>query len=204
MKKISFIALFIISFYPLQAQLQFGIKAGINQTTFNATYVSDVTYTPKTNFNAGVIVSFPLGSAFSLQPEAVYSGQGANINTTNVNGVYKYQMLNFPVLIKIVIVSHFFAETGPQVGFTLGAKIYEGGYPTTNIKSQTKSPDYSWTFGVGYQLPMNLGLDIRYNLGLTDLAKDGSNSYNDGSVKNSVIQVGIYYIFGDLFPAEKN
>jgi hypothetical protein len=86
----------------------------------------------------------------------------------------------------------------------LGATLTEDGFPSANIKSQTTTSGYSWAFGVGCQLPMNFGLDIRYNLGLTEVPNSNSNAYNNASIKNNVFQVGITYMFPNLFPADKN
>jgi hypothetical protein len=40
-----------------------------------------------------------------------------------------------------------------------------------------------------------VGVDARYNLGLSNIAAQEVNGY---SVKNSVFQVGVFYIFGGL------
>jgi hypothetical protein len=197
MKKLIFVFLFIFTISVLHAQLKIGLKAGYNLSYFDAGYVSNVTYSSKSNFNAGLIFSLPLGSGVTLQPEAFYSGEGANLATTNLTGEYSYQYLNIPVMLKYVAPFHVFLETGPQIGFLLGAHLKEEGFPSTDIKEWTKSAGYSWVFGAGYQLPMGLGLDARYNFGLSDVAKDGTNTYNDGSVKNNVIQIGLFYIFGN-------
>jgi len=204
MKKISSVILLIISYSALQAQAQVGLKGGFNMSSFVASYETEINYSTKTNFNAGIIVSLPMGSGLSLQPEMYYSGEGADIEVDNVHGVYSFQMLNVPVLLKYTAPFHLFAETGPQAGFLLGATIKEGEFPSTNVKSQTKSPNYSWAFGVGYQLPAGLGLDIRYNLGLTDIAKSNNISYNDATVKSNVFQIGIYFLFQNPGPANKN
>jgi hypothetical protein len=205
MKKFSFFVLFILSFSALHSQIQVGLKAGYNLSSFITTIPSDFySYSPKSNFNAGIVVSFPLGAGFFLQPESVYSGQGSEVNLTGIHGEYDFQNLNFPVLLKYLSPLHLYAETGPQLGFLLGATLYEDGFPSTNVKSQTNSSGYSWVFGLGYQFPMNLGLDIRYNLGLTHVQTDNSNAYNDADIKNNVFQVGIFYMFENLLPANKN
>ena len=40
---------------------------------------------------------------------------------------------------------------------------------------------------------MNIGIDVRYNLGLSNVIKDS----NAGSAKNGVFQVGVFYLFGE-------
>ncbi|MDP4217304.1 MAG: hypothetical protein Q8927_13970, partial [Bacteroidota bacterium] len=56
------------------------------------------------------------------------------------------------------------------------------------------STDFSWAIGAGFLLPMNLGIDARYNIGLANIAKDQSNGQ---SIKNGVIQIGVFYLFGE-------
>ncbi len=204
MKKILSVILLIISYSTLRAQVQVGVKGGFNMSSLSASYETEINYSSKTNFNAGVMLSFPLGSGISIQPEMSYSGEGADVDADNVHGVYSFQMLNIPALLKYTAPFHLFAETGPQAGFLLGATIKEGEFPSTDVKDQTKSPNFSWAFGVGYQLPVGLGLDIRYNVGLTDIAKSSSISYNDATIKSNVFQVGIYFLFQNLTPANKN
>ena len=184
-----------------EAQARIAVKAGYNLSSFNAAYAPDVSYSSLNNFNAGLVLSLPLGAHFNVVSEAVYSGEGASINIGKVNGSYNFQLLNIPVLIKYMTASRVFLETGPQAGFLLGAQIKEDGFSSSNIKGDTKSTEFSWAFGLGYQLAMNLGLDARYNVGLTDMAKS-SVAYNGSSIKNNVLQIGIYYLFS--FPQNKN
>ena len=205
MNKFFLFVLFILMFSVSDAQIQVGLKAGYNLSSFSTTIPSDYySYSSKSNFNAGITVGFPLGAGFFLQPESVYSGQGAMVSLSGVKGEYDFQYLNFPVLLKYKSPFHLYAETGPQLGFLLGATLYEDGFPSSNIKSQNNSSGYSWVFGIGYQLPMNLGLDVRYNLGLTHVQNDNSNAYNGAGIKNNVFQVGIFYLFDNLLPADKN
>jgi hypothetical protein len=78
-----------------------------------------------------------------------------------------------------------------------------GSYYTSHYhpKSQYKSTDIAWTLGTGYLSPFNVGFDIRYNLGLTDFsnvtpAGMQSAPVQNGSIKNSVLQIGVFYLFG--------
>ena len=51
--------------------------------------------------------------------------------------------------------------------------------------------DFSWAFGIGYQSPSNVGIDLRYNLGLTALL--GKNDFNS-NVHRGVFQLGMFYV----------
>lgn len=203
-----------------RAQVQYGIKGGFNfaelMTSGNPSTLvqgnsQHMRYFPNTSFNAGVFATIMFSKKWSLQPELVYSMQGASARpegnylvTATEN--YKLGYLNIPVLIKYKLPLAFFVETGPQLGLLLSGKADEtlvGDYNTNhyNLKSQLKSTDLSWAFGAGYCSPINLGFDIRYNLGLNNINQASSGASGtapvpNGTIKNSVIQVGVFYLFG--------
>ena len=174
------------------AQIQFGVKAAVNVSTLNLSGgPSGFTFNTKTDFSGGIFVSVPLFNSCSLQPEVVYSGQGASFKDSLETVKDNYDYINVPVLFKYQHSSGLFAETGPQVGFLLSANEKANGQ-TFDMKSNTQSTDFSWVFGIGYKLPKGLGIDVRYNLGLVNLAK---GPYTDGTIKNSVFQFGLFFMF---------
>jgi hypothetical protein len=194
MKKAILVMLTSASFMFVSAQVQFGVKAGYNLANLT-TSPSQSGITSNSDFSAGILASIPLFSSCSLQPEVLYSGQGASFSDSFATGKVNYGYLNVPVHFKYQHSSGLFAETGPQIGFLLSAKEKADGQ-TVDTKSNTQSTDFSWAFGLGYKLPFGLGIDARYNLGLTNLAKGSSSS--KGTVKNSVFQFGLFYMFKGL------
>jgi Outer membrane protein beta-barrel domain len=194
MKKLFILALAATGLTSAKAQIQFGVKAGLNIATLSLS--SDLSGSEslksKTDFNAGVLASIPLFKSFTLQPEINYSGQGAKGSDGTTTTTLNYDYINVPVLFKYNHSSGLFAETGPQIGFLIGANA-KADSQSEDIKNETSSTDFSWCFGLGYKIPeMNLGIDIRYNLGLSNTIK----SSDEGTSKNSVFQFGIFYLFG--------
>jgi hypothetical protein len=195
MKKILLLILVagLVSF--ADAQIQFGVKGGVNLANLNLSNSGLAGYYKSiTKFNAGVVASIPLSKMFYLQPEVIFSEQGSVVpETTNVKFEVNTQYINVPVLFKYLHKSGLFAETGPQVGFLTAADV---SYATKySIKNSSEPVDFSWAFGAGYKLPcMNLGVDARYNLGLTTMDKSSSS----GTVKNSVFQIDLFYQFRSL------
>ncbi len=173
------------------AQVQFGVKAGYNLSNLMIS-PSQPGVSSKSDFSAGVIASIPLIAGCSLQPEIMYSGQGTSFSDSFATGKLNYGYLNVPVLFKFQHSSGLFAETGPQVGFLLSAKETAGDQ-SVDTKSNTQSTDFSWVFGIGYKLPLGLGIDARYNLGLTNVEKGDIGSV--GTVKNGVFQFGVFFMF---------
>jgi hypothetical protein len=173
------------------AQIQFGVKAGYNLTNLTIS-PSQPGFSSKSDFSAGVLASIPLLASCSLQPEIMYSGQGTSFSDSFATGKLNYGYLNIPVLFKYQHSSGLFVETGPQVGFLLSAKETADGQ-SADMKSNTQSTDFSWAFGIGFKLPLGLGIDARYNLGLTNVAKGNEGSV--GTAKNGVFQFGVYFMF---------
>jgi hypothetical protein len=173
------------------AQISVGGKGGYNlaNLTYSGTQ-SAGNISPLSSFNAGILGELPLGSSFSIQAEMLYSGQGTDYLINYTHGSIHYNYLNVPILMKYSNRSGLFAETGLQIGFLLNANEKIGG-STFSLQNKTYSPDYAWVIGLGYRIPhSNFGIDVRYNLGLINVVKVGS----DVNVKNSVFQFDIFFI----------
>ncbi|MHA4807217.1 porin family protein [Flavitalea flava] len=183
-KKLALLLLAGTTLATANAQIQFGLKAGANFASLTNTSGSKTLV----GFNGGALVKIPLAGALSLQPEAVYSGQGIKGDGGSIHLNY----INIPVLANYSLPIGVFFQTGPQLGFLMSAKLKADGESDIDLKPSLKSTDFSWAFGAGYLLPItNLGFNVRYNLGLTSLGKEG------GTSKNGVFQVGVFYLFGE-------
>jgi hypothetical protein len=191
MKKLVFLVFTTGVFFTASAQIQFGVKAGANFATLSGNGSEGAT--TKVDFHGGGFAHIPLVNSFFLQPELVYSRQGAKATSDGVVFNINQNYLNIPVLAKYQHSSGLYGETGPQLGFLLAANVSAQG-SSQDVKSSYKSTDFSWAFGVGYKIPlMNAGIDARYNLGLSNIAATEVSGY---SVKNSVFQLGVFYMFG--------
>lgn len=186
MKRIALTALLLLFGLPTllaQLHLEPGIKAGLNFSSLATESVDDGNN--RTSFHIGLLGHIHINRSWAVQPELVYSSQGAKYGN---NTVLKLGYINVPVLAQYMFGPGFRVETGPQFGFNINAKSDVGGNET-DIKDRFKGFGMSWAFGVGYLSEMGLGADLRYNLGLSDISKAGNN------VKNSVWQVGLFYQF---------
>ena len=193
MKKILLTLIVLSIGFAVKAQIQVGVKAGLNVANLKTSgpdYVNGTSPSALNSFNGGLIVLVPLFSNFYLQPEIYYSFQGQNVSGMDENSISKYDYLNIPVLFKYQLKNGAFAETGPQIGFLMSEKFTSGSF--SYDPNRIKNIDFSWAFGLGYKLKtIPLGLDLRYNLGLT-------NNYQhteSGVVKNSVYQIDLFYLF---------
>jgi hypothetical protein len=221
MKKISLIALAFTTGTALFAQTskptpmavatRFGIKAGVNLAEFRANGYSSGSQPDnnmKTSMNGGFFVNVPLGTnGLSVQPEVMYSGQGSKmsvkttVGTVTTTSTYEQDLsyINVPIMLQWKSQGGFLIETGPQAGFLVRAQQDGPGSATTDNKDNFDKFDFSWGAGLGYLSRIGLGINARYNLGLSNTLDDGggNNSSNDGpELKNKVIQIGLFWNFG--------
>ena len=188
MKKVFLFVVCAVSFAVASAQVSFGIKGGANLANLSGEDVED--NKAKIGFHVGGLVQIPVATSFSVQPELYYSDQGAKFEEEGDDYNLNLGYLNVPVLAKYTSTSGFYGQTGPQLGFLMSAKVKADG-EKVDVKDSFKSTDFSWVFGLGYQTSSNVGIDLRYNLGLGNIADS-----DDAKVKNSVFQLGVYYVFG--------
>ena len=187
MKNLLVLLAFAFSISVSQAQAKFGGKVGFNFSDL----AGDDDAQSKTGYNIGGFSEIPFAPMFVVRPELVFSSQGARTEVNAVDYKFKLNYFNIPVLVKYNTSSGFLAETGPQLGFLVSAKA-KANDVLIDVDNQFTSTDFSWAFGLGYELAeFALGVNFRYNLGLVNIA-DGGNS----DLKNSVFQLGVYKTFG--------
>jgi Outer membrane protein beta-barrel domain len=183
------------------AQIQFGVKAGLNIANLSVKPSDGTSFSMKLNFNGGLLVALPVMENLKIQAEAMYSGQGVkdkytdNATNQTINEKVSFGYINVPILVKYQHESGLFAEIGPQIGFLLSAKskATEGDQTSnTDFKSDLKTVDFAGCLGIGYLSKFNVGIDARYNLSFVNISKT-----NGTSIKNGVIQIGIFYVIGD-------
>lgn len=198
-----FILLVFTSF--TSAQMQLGLKAGLNIANVSgddADQLFDQSPDSRTGFNGGLFFIYQFNNLFAIQPEAYYTMKGATSDLMGVNFTLKLDYIEIPLLFKVIIPAEGSGIkpsifVGPSLGVNTGAKIkgeYQGQSAELDIDSIVTSTDFSLVFGagIGYMIGNNeLGVDIRYNLGLTTW-DDESDPYD---VKNNVLSFNVYFGF---------
>ena len=187
MKKIFMIIVCASTFVVAKAQVSYGVKGGLNLSNIIGSDAEGAK--AKVGFHVGAFAGIPVADKFSIQPELVYSAQGAKYKETGEDDVnINSGFLNIPVLAKYTAASGFYGETGPQVGFLMTLNT-SSIYDNPSFYDNANKADFSWAFGIGYKSASNVGIDLRYNLGLTSLYE---NSYS--KVYRSVLQLGLFYV----------
>jgi hypothetical protein len=174
-----------------QAQVAVGIKGGLNFANVDVSQSAGANYDNRTGYHAGAFALFKFGF-IGIQPELIFSKQGAKytISTADYNANYDY--INIPVMAKFYLPLGLNLQAGPQFGFLSKAQIEQtvsGTKTTADVKDQAKNTDIAIGLGAGWDLPFGLTVDARYNLGVSKI-NDTSGS---GDVKNRVFQVSVGY-----------
>lgn len=163
-----------------------GVKAGVNAFTINGNGNFDT----KTGFHLGLLGHIHLSGQFALQPELVYSMQGAKYDVAGQDVNVNLNYVNVPVLLQYMFDNGFRLQAGPQLGILASAKSNMNDN-RVDVKDDFENIDLGLGIGASYVNPAtNFGVDIRYNLGLSNINKNGStNYYNRG------LQAGVFYLF---------
>lgn len=185
-----------ISFAQSADGAKFGIKAGGNLSSFTGGDSKS-----KIGFYAGAFVNVTLSEAFSIQPEVVYSQQGAKAKDNYDMGTYVVKnmkqnlgYINVPVMFQYNATPEFYLEAGPEFGLLVNAQA-KGDINGQTYKASNKDTMESFNFGagigLGYKFTPNLGVNARYIAGITKILK---NDFGDSS-KNTNFQLGVNYYF---------
>lgn len=158
--------------------LNLGIKAGANFA--NITDVND--FSSKTGFHAGIFAGIKFTEKVGIQADLLYSQQGGKFKGSDFDLSY----VNVPVVLKYYLFQGLNIQAGPQFGFVVDDNI-------TKVFSEIyKAEDFdlSGVVGAGYDFPMGIRFDARYNFGFTDVSKE-----EGAKGKNSVFSLALGYSF---------
>ena len=221
MKKAFLLIAAIFAFNFAHAQgFKFGIKGGVNYSSVTGgeknTIFGDPDY--KTSYHFGVVGLYELDSDgfLGIKPEVLYSSKGYQLNTkfdnelggtTDLEQKTNINYISVPVLLNINAGPIFF-ELGPEAAFLTavtdetkvdkrdknGNKIDDSKKEFAADKSQFSGFDFGYVAGLGVQLPMGLGIGLRYNGGFMSLL-DRKDTVNK-NVKNSNFMLSLNYMFG--------
>ena len=157
--------------------IDFGIKAGVNFATL--TDASNLDLSNKTGFVGGIFAGIKFSDKFAIQADLLYSQQGAEVDLGEIDLTY----VNIPVVFKYFLIKGLNIQAGPQFGFVVDDQIKD----VFGNVLEAESFDLTGVVGLGYDLPMGIRVDGRYNFGLTDIA--------DGVDKNAVFTLSAGYSF---------
>ncbi|KFF26035.1 porin family protein [Chryseobacterium vrystaatense] len=219
MKKLLLVAVAAVVSANLTAQeVRFGAKAGYSLSTLKfKNGKNSETTDPSHTFYVGGLVEYKISDKFGLQGEILYSQLGGKVSKSvkdQDNDYFKIQnkmifgTLMVPVSAKYFITEGLSVSAGASFGYILTAKsktvtdlglggIIPGfeleGNDETDIKDQTNKLNIAPFLGAEYMLENGLFFDARYNMGVSNLAK---NPIDGEKTTNSFLQVGVGFKFG--------
>lgn len=207
MKKIIFsltICLLIAAVSYAQNDISYGIKGGLNYSNlvyeFEDSNNDFLDFNAKVGFYAGGFINISLSDKFALQPELLYSSQGAKLdidysqvlifdqndptfleNEEDVN--VKQSKLLLPILLQYKIGSDFSLFLGPQITYTLNfeTEVDSGDELVVSRFQDDDKIGIDVSARLGYKVSENMMIELGYFRGLT----------NQNSVKASVFQLGL-------------
>ena len=163
-----------INFISFGQRIDIGIKGGVN---FSKLEIPDSKTSKKTGYHFGAYTLFKFGK-LGVQPEITFSQQGSKVDLGNWDAKY----INVPIILKLYLAGGFNMQAGPQFGFLNKAEL-DG----NSIEDDLKNADVSLGLGLGWDAPLGLKLDARYNLGLTDNSDDPAYQ----TIKSQVFQLSL-------------
>lgn len=174
MKKVLTLIVMAVAFaMPSQAQVKFGVQAGLNLTnmSFNRSEVENAVKN-KAGFFIGPTVKFTLPVVgLGVDAAALYDQREAKSDDQTI----KSQTLQIPINVRygfgLGSLAEIFAFAGPQFGFNLGSKnktLAEWAEAGANYKSEwtMNSSNLSANIGVGATLMGHLQVKVNYNVAL--------------------------------------
>lgn len=184
MKKYSILFVFLllsVAFANAQ-MLRFGLKAGVNFANLTGGDLEGYDFKTITNFHGGVVMELKLIDKLSIQPEVLYSTQGAEVEGLGEQFKNELGYLSIPVMAKIYLGGDKLSlQAGPQVSFLLSER-------SDFEVSDAETFDFSVGAGLEYKFTDNIFIQGRYLAGLTE-------ANQDAEVKNSVIQFSFGFMF---------
>jgi hypothetical protein len=206
----------VAQFSFAQKLQEVGLRGGFSYSSLNLSQggkLIGTTYHLAVGYHIGGYALFKINKKFSLQPELLYSVQGqyfTNVTYSNLKTTLNY--INIPVMLKYYPVGSLNIQVGPQLGILASAKgdlvPYDNsgnisGRPVFNqdLSGYLKSIDFAIAFGAGITLPGNIDLNVRYNVGITDINKNTDSakglpgglqpSFSTAFTRNQVLQVSL-------------
>jgi outer membrane protein with beta-barrel domain len=182
-----------------QAQTtSFGLKAGMTGSNMKMSSSGfTISLKTKIGFYAGAFAEVGVSEKFAVQPELFYSSMGAKMKLSdsgqNFSATENLGYISLPILAKYKT-DGFSIFLGPQISYLLSAKSKDSeSNSSVDDKDEYKPIEIAGVIGAGYTFTNNLGIDARYQVGLSNLVKD--NEGTDGTAKNSAFMVGLHYFF---------
>lgn len=177
----------------------FGARAGLNLSRMsNFKNDSQISYPAKPGLYVGVTSEFEgLLGMMDLRVEAYMSGQGQRMKSKSIDEIntLKLTYLNIPVLAQYkVLDDRLSVFAGPELGICFGGKnVNRAGKTVQKTKldrNEYSRFDFALVLGAEYEIAKGFGVELRFDLGLTNALANTAKTY-----ANRSLQLGATYKF---------
>lgn len=199
MKKVFVLIAAAIVSMSAMAQVQFGVKVGVDATNFwgkgvegipTSSYPWLVNHEMHLNHQVGLVMEYKFSPKFAIAPEAVFASQGGKRTSGNPalplsqrELTYTTNYINVPVMLKYYLSPAFSIDLGPQVGFNVYSKGKNGDSDPYDTKEFTKKVDFGVGLGGTYNLTDNAFIQARYTMGMTNVFKSDDDDCKNGNIQ---------------------
>ncbi len=183
--------------YGFSAGVSFASMSDINTSLIRPIFPIEsysTNHQMKAGFSGGSFIFYRFKkSKFSIQPEIIYQDMGGIFHYEDVNELsydisFNYSYIGIAPIVKYYTVGGLNIHTGPQMAFIVNRSdlSYTSNQPELGPDLQIQQSlrevlkgnnNVSLMLGVGYDLPMGLGLDIRCNFGISDAMETLANGF---------------------------
>lgn len=205
-KAIAIAILFLFGINTINAQLSFGIKAGLSLANINYDGEEAVDTKILPTFHAGPIIEFGITDNLAIGSGLLLSGKGFKIEeeilgekiTATSNPLY----LQLPLTLQYNN-SGFFAAVGPYVAFGIAGNTKSEGLGESDTEAidfgNKEEDDYSpLDFGAGLELGYGFGpvrISASYNLGFSNIIPKDYADFSGDKATHNVIGISAAYMF---------
>lgn len=181
---------------PAQAQLKFGVKAGLNVSKASLDK-GVLSADNRTGFFVGPMAEFTLPViGLGVDAALLYDNKSVKVGAEGESVSSTLHYIDIPINVKYTIglgsLASVYGATGPQFSYNIGGKsILDGSYALNDS-------DFSWNIGAGVKLLGHLQVGYNYNiaLGKTAEVKDANAiDFVGKSFKNNTHQISVAYMF---------
>ena len=198
---IVFLAVALMTSTAADAQIRFGIKAGLNLSSLSRNGSGiNWNYKHQAGFFAGVTADFKIPLVgLGADASVVYDQRNFKIDNYDSNGEFdgtysnvRLKYISIPINIKYTFgvdeIASLYLATGPQFSFNLDNKSFT--LKDAGKVFSAQNFDFYWNVGIGFTVLNHIRLGYTYNIPCTK-----SVDSPIGSLKNKTNQISLTYLF---------
>ena len=205
------LSIFSLHLYTHAQEFDVGVEGGINYVSLRGTTSEVSTFKSKLGVYVGAYGELFLGRIFSLQPEVLFSREGARWQREGLlpsGDTYKASLntdyVNVPILANVKLHEKFSLQAGPQFGFLvvkpeIGSEEPIFGGENYLDKGIYRTFDFAVVLGFKIRFTDNIAGELRYTNSLTNLfdkkhpALEAANFGNNNNFRHSYFSFGVEY-----------